>query len=211
MAEIADQAGDLVFVERRREPRIIVSIAAHYALANRRDSHGNRREFACRVVDISTQAMTLLVPVNGTMRERVIVHCEEFGKLEGPIIRLLESGFVMHIALSEEERKDLAVKIEWYEKNKNFDAPDNREHKRIIPKNPHSQLVFHDGSVLQCFVIDMSVGGVAVSADVKPAIGTPLGVGKLIGRVVRHLDDGFAVKFLALQERENLEQLLLLS
>jgi hypothetical protein len=200
-----------VFVERRREPRIIVSIAAHYVLANRRDSHCNRREFACRIVDISSQAMTLLVPVNGALGERVMVHSEEFGKLEGGIIRLLDRGFIMQIALSDEGRKNFAVKIDWYEKNKNHELDDNREHKRIIPKNPHSKLVLQDGSVLQCFVIDMSVSGVAVSADVKPAIGTPLAVGSLVGRVVRHLKDGFAVKFLTLQERENLEQLLLLS
>jgi hypothetical protein len=211
MAAILDQADDLVFVERRSEPRIIVSIAAHYALANRRDSHGNRREFACRIVDISSRAMTLLVPVNGAVGERVLVHCDEFGKLEGGIIRLLERGFVMQIAAGEEGRRNLAVKIEWYEKNKNHDLVDNREHKRIIPKNPHSKLVFQDGSMLQCFVIDMSVAGVAVSADVKPEIGTPLAVGKLIGRVVRHLNDGFAVRFLTLQEPETLEQMLLVS
>jgi hypothetical protein len=211
MAGILDLADDIVFVERRREPRIIVSIAAHYVLANRRDSHGNRREFACRIVDISSQAMTLLVPVNGALGERVMVHSEEFGKLEGGIIRLLDRGFIMQIALSDEGRKNFAVKIDWYEKNKNHELDDNREHKRIIPKNPHSKLVLQDGSVLQCFVIDMSVSGVAVSADVKPEIGTPLDVGSLVGRVVRHLKDGFAVKFLTLQERENLEQLLLLS
>jgi hypothetical protein len=211
MAAILDQADDLVFVERRSEPRIIVSIAAHYALANRRDSHGNRREFACRIVDISSRAMTLLVPVNGAVGERVLVHCDEFGKLEGGIIRLLERGFVMQIAAGEEGRRNLAVKIEWYEKNKNHDLVDNREHKRIIPKNPHSKLVLQDGSMLQCFVIDMSVAGVAVSADVKPEIGTPLAVGKLVGRVVRHLNDGFAVRFLTLQEPETLEQMLLVS
>ena len=210
MVGIADQTDDLVFVERRQATRIIVSIAARYALANRRDGRGNRREFACRIVDISVQAMTLQVPVNGALGERVIVHCDEFGKLEGTIMRVLERGFVMQINASDEERKNLAVKIDWYEKNKNHDLADNREHKRIVPKNPHSKLVFQDGSVLRCFIIDMSVSGVAVSADVQPEIGTPLAVGRLVGRVVRHLDDGFAVKFLKLQEREGLEQLLLL-
>jgi hypothetical protein len=206
----SSEADDLVFVDRRREPRIIVSIAAHYVLANRRDNHGNRREFACRIVDISSQAMTLLVPVNGALGERVIVHSEEFGKLEGGIIRLLDRGFIMQIALSDEGRKNFAIKIDWYEKNKNHDLDDNREHKRLIPKNPHSKLVFTDGSVLECFVIDMSVSGVAVSADIQPEIGMPLAVGKLVGRVVRHLEDGFAVQFVTLQDPEGLEQALML-
>ena len=204
------EADDVVFVDRRSEPRIIVSIAARYALANRRDSQGNRREFACRVVNISLHAVTLLVPVNGALGERVIVHCDEFGKLEGTIMRVLERGFVVQIATTEEERRKLAIKIDWYEKNKNHDLSENREHKRLIPKNPHSKLIFTDRSVLECFVIDMSVSGVAVSADIKPAIGTPLAVGKLVGRVVRHLDDGFAVQFVTLQDPEGLEQALML-
>ena len=204
------EADDVVFVDRRSEPRIIVSIAARYALANRRDSQGNRREFACRVVNISLHAVTLLVPVNGALGERVIVHCDEFGKLEGTIMRVLERGFVVQIAATEEERRKLAIKIDWYEKNKNHDLSENREHKRLIPKNPHSKLIFTDGSVLECFVIDMSVSGVAVSADIKPQIGTPLAVGKLVGRVVRHLEDGFAVQFVTQQDPEGLEQALML-
>jgi hypothetical protein len=51
----------------------------------------------------------------------------------------------------------------------------------------------------------MSVGGAAVSADVQPEIGTPLAVGACVGRVVRHLHDGFAVKFTELQNRAELE------
>jgi hypothetical protein len=203
------QANDVVFVERRREMRIIVSVAARYALANRRDSRGNRREFACRIVNISSSAVTLLVPVSGTMGERVITQCDEFGKLEGVIIRLLDRGFVMRLNVSDEERGDLETKIEWYEKNKNHDLVDNRKHKRIVPKTPHSKLIFADGSVIGCFVIDMSVSGAAVSADIKPVIGTPLGVGTVVCRVVRHRKDGFAVKFLALQDSETLEEALI--
>jgi hypothetical protein len=57
-----------------------------------------------------------------------------------------------------------------------------------------------------CFVIDMSVSGAAVSADVQPEIGTPLAVGACIGRVVRLLPDGFAVKFVEQQSRNDFER-----
>lgn len=211
MPEIQASHGDndIVVVERRRDPRIIVSIAGRYALANRRDTRGNRREFACRIVDISLHGMTLVVPVNGSLGERVITHCYEFGKLEGTIMRVLDRGFVMSIAASDEERASLAAKIEWYEKNKNHDASDGRGHKRIIPKEPRSMLILADHSRLQCFVIDMSISGAAVSADISPAIGTPLAVGKIVGRVVRHFVGGFAVQFIELQDLETLEQRLI--
>jgi hypothetical protein len=200
------QVDNLVFVDRRHEPRIIVSIPGRYVLTNRRDAHGNRREFACRVVNISLHAMTFVAPVNGEIGERVITYCDEFGKLEGLITRVLDRGFVIKIAATDEERTKLATKIDWYAKNKDHDMSESRGHKRIVPKNPHSTLFFDDGSVLGCFVIDVSVSGVAVSADIKPKIGTPLAVGELLGRVVRHLDDGFAVSFNNIQDIGYLEQ-----
>jgi len=204
-------ADDLVIVERRREPRIIVSVPGRYAMASRRDTRGNRREFACRIVNISLHAMTLVVPVNGPVAERVITHCDEFGKLEGQIARVLDRGFVMTIAATNEERARLADRIDWYEKNKNHDLSDGRKHKRIMPKDPRSTLVLADESRLDCFVIDMSPSGVAVSADIKPKIGTPLAVGTLVGRVVRHLADGFAIQFIELQDIDSLEQRLIQS
>jgi hypothetical protein len=205
----AQQDDDLVFVERRRAPRIIVSIAGHYALTSRFDARGARREFACRIVDISLYGLTVLAPVNGEKGERVITRCDEFGRLEGAIMRVLDRGFVMSINATDEERARLAAKIEWYEKNKNHDVPDARAHRRIIPRDPRSVLTFADRSRQQCFIIDMSVSGAAISADVCPLIGTPLAVGKVVARVVRHFGDGFAVQFVDLQDIDQLEQNLI--
>lgn len=202
-SELAD---DIDTVEGRREPRIIVSIPGRYVFPNKPAAHGNRREFACRVVNISLHAVTLLAPVYEAKGELVITYCDVFGKLEGPITRVDDRGFVMSIAATNEERAKLAVKIDWYEKNKNHDVSDSRKHKRIVPKDPHFILIYGDGRRLRCFVIDMSVSGVAVSADIKPEIGTPLAVGKLVGRVVRHRADGFAVQFIEPQDPNLLEQ-----
>jgi len=202
---------DVAFVDRRSEPRIIVSIAARYALANRIDPRGNRREFSCRIVNVSPSAMTLVVPVLGAVGERVIVRCDEFGKQEGSIIRTLDRSFVIKMVAADEDRAKFAAKIEWYEKKKNHDVHDSRAHKRIAPNDPRSTLVLADGTQMECFVIDMSISGVAVSADIKPPIGTPLAVGKVIGRVVRHRQDGFAVQFIYLQDFDTLEQRLIQS
>ena len=55
----------------------------------------------------------------------------------------------------------------------------------------------------------MSASGVAVSAEVQPPIGMPLAVGACVGRVVRLLPDGFAVKFIEEQKRNDLERLVM--
>ena len=71
---------------------------------------------------------------------------------------------------------------------------DGQGQERIVPENPHSTLIFSDGSALGCFVIDMPRTGATVSADFEPAIGSPLAVGRSVGPVVRHFQEGFAVK-----------------
>ena len=44
---------------------------------------------------------------------------------------------------------------------------------------------------------------------VVPDLSTPLAVGKLVGRVVRHFNGGFAVEFIGDQEVKSLERLLI--
>jgi hypothetical protein len=66
-----------------------------------------------------------------------------------------------------------------------------------------------DGSMHGCFVIDMSVSGAAVSAEIYPKLGDVLAVGRIIGRVVRMFREGFAVRFIELQDPAALEHLLL--
>jgi len=42
--------------------------------------------------------------------------------------------------------------------------------------------------------------------SIARAIGTPLAIGVCIGRVIRHLPDGFAVKFVKQQGRDELHR-----
>jgi hypothetical protein len=168
-----------------REPRINVCVAGHYTLTKRYDSRGKPRKFSCRIMAISPHEMAISVPVCGFKGERVITHCEEFGTLEGNIERVSEYGFVMKIAMNDMERAKFAAKLEWFNQVQNNVASDGREHKRIVPKNPHSTLLLADGSSVRCFVVDYSVSGAAVSAEIEPKVGTPLAVGKVVGRVVQ--------------------------
>ena len=55
----------------------------------------------------------------------------------------------------------------------------------------------------------MSISGVAVSAEVTPELRTPLAVGKVVGRVVRHLPGGFAIEFVQPLELPMLERMLI--
>jgi hypothetical protein len=199
---------DLEIIERRTDVRITLSIPGRFTLTNRRDMGGQRKEFPCRAVSVSCYALALATPVSGEMGERVIAHVEQFGKLEGPIIRVLEGGFVMELIMPRDERYRLAARLEWFEKLKGQNVKDQRRHVRVVPKNPYSTLVLADGTTTDCLVKDVSASGVAVHADVVPDIGKPVAVGKLVGRVVRRFDDGFAVQFSQVQDPQAVEGLI---
>jgi hypothetical protein len=182
--------------ERREDVRLIVSIPGRYMLANRRSVKGDRCEFACRIVNVSLNAIALAAPVAGQVGERVIVYTEPFGRLHGAIIRLISNGFVMSIAATEQTREKLGAKLSWLAKQKDApELPDGRRHARVMPRNPTATILLADGSTTSCLVIDFSDSGAAVSADLYLALGTPLAVGKMIGRVVRQFAEGFAVEF----------------
>jgi len=192
-----DDVIEIPAYERRDDVRVLVNLPGRYMLASRRNLKGDRCEFACRIVNVSLEGMALAAPVPGPIGERVIVYSEQLGRLHGPIMRLMTNGFVISIAASEQTREKLAGKLDWLAKQK--DAPDlrdSRRHGRVVPKNPMATLLLADGSMISCLVMDFSDSGVAVSADLYPKLGTPLAVGKMVGRVVRRFAEGFAVEFL---------------
>lgn len=195
--------------ERRQDVRVVVSLPGRYVLVRRRATHGKHPEFACRLVNMSPHGMVLAGPVIGTVGEPVVTYFDEFGRLDGTIIRRLYGGFAMSITADEDQLTKLEAKLLWLDKHQRDDLPNTRQHKRVVPENPHSTLILADGTTVPCFVIDMSASGAAVSADLRPPIGMPLAVGSVVGRVVRRFAEGFAVHFVQTQDFRTLEQLLI--
>jgi hypothetical protein len=190
-----------------KQRAVNISVGGHYTLANWFDKKGKPRTFACRATRVSPFRMLVSVPVVGKVGDRVTSYFGDFGKLDGQIIDITAGGFLLELAMTLSRRQKLASKLTWLEqKQKNPKILDGRKHARIIPVNPHSTLTFADGSVRSCFIIDMSASGASVSSDAQPPIGMPLAVGACVGRVVRRLPNGFAVKFVEPQNREDLER-----
>jgi hypothetical protein len=199
---------DIVAVEWRRRQEIIVSLPGTYSLASKRDLRGALRLFACRAIGVSPDAVALAAPVQSWVGDRAAVEVEHFGRLQGTVAHLLrQHGFVVDIIATPEERRKLADKIEWIERFKNLEVCDQRSESRFAPRSPSSILVLADGSCIPCFIIDLSISGAAVSADIAPKIGVVLAVGRIVGRVVRHFSGGFSVAFVRKQARQSVEAL----
>jgi PilZ domain len=190
-----------------KQRAVNIAVSGSYTLGNWFDAQGKPRTFACRTSRVSPFRMMVAVPVVGRVGDNISSYFGDFGKLEGVITDTANGSFLLELAMTPAMREKFSNKLTWLEKKqKDPTIPDARKQARIIPASPHSTLTLADGTVHSCFVIDMSIGGAAVSADIQPEIGTPLAVGACIGRVVRLLPDGFAVKFVEIQNRELLDR-----
>jgi hypothetical protein len=203
---VATMSATKDFLERRA---VEISLGGRYSLASRYDTRGNRREFACRTSRVSPFQMLVEVPVLGPVGERVLAYFGDFGTLDGRITDTAGSGFLLDLELSRAKREKFSSQLTWIAKRQKETVADARQQKRLVPKSPHSTLIFGDGTTMNCLVIDISPSGVAVSADAEPEIGTRLAVGRNVGQVVRTFAEGFAVQFDRLQNFDDLEGTLI--
>jgi hypothetical protein len=187
--------------ERRRHQRVKVNLLGRYMLAD-------RREYPCQVVNMSPGGMLLIAPVLGKPGERVIAYVDHLGRLEGQIARQVENGFAMTISATARKRDKLAAQLTWLANRQILNLPEDRRHGRFTPRNPMARLVLPNGTNVTCRVIDLSASGAAVSIApaLRPPVGAAVTIGKTSGRVVRHIDDGFAIEFTRLQHPDSIEE-----
>ena len=187
--------------ERRRHQRVKVNLLGRYMLSD-------RREFPCQVVDMSPGGMALVAPIAGMPGERVIAYVDHLGRLEGKIARILDNGFAMSISATLRKRDKLAAQLTWLANRQILNLPEDRRHGRFTPKNPMARLILPNGVNVSCRVIDLSQSGaaIAIAPDLRPVVGSMVTVGKTQGRVVRHIEDGFALEFTRLQHPDFIEE-----
>lgn len=180
-------------VEPGRFQRVKISLLGRYMLAD-------RREFPCQVVEMSPGDAVMIAPEMGKIGEKVIAYIDHLGRIEGTIQEEEEGGFVISVNASPRKRDKLAAQLTWFANKDILNLPEDRRHERQVPDIRHSRIILEDGRNYRCKIVDISLSGAAVEIDVKPAMGTPITLGRMRARVVRHFDDGIAVEFSSVQE-----------
>ncbi|HVW93813.1 MAG TPA: PilZ domain-containing protein [Devosia sp.] len=179
--------------------RVRVSLLGRYMLAD-------RREFPCQVLEMSPGDAIVIAPVPGVVGEKVIAYLDNIGRVEGQILDTIEGGFVMNIEASPRKRDKMAAQLTWLANKDVLGLPEDRRHERVVPDNRHSTVVLDDGRRYNCKIIDISLSGAAIELAVRPAMGTPVTLGRMRAKVVRHFQDGVAVEFVSAQEILNVVQ-----
>ena len=178
--------------ERRSFNRVTVDLLGRFM-------REDRSEHPCRAENMSPGDAAILTSVVAQADERIIVYLDHIGRLEGKIIRTFPGGFVLTWRVSERKREKLAAQLTWFANRHELDLPEDRRHERVAPETSHIDLSLDDGRQYKVEVIDLSLSGAAVRSTVRPALGSPVTLGTTKGRVVRHLDEGFAVEFAAVK------------
>ena len=181
------------YAQLPRFQRVKVSLLGRYMLAD-------RREFPCQVLEMSPGDAVVIAPVAGSPGEKVIAYLDHLGRVEGSILVQIDGGFVMDVIASTRKRDKMAAQLTWLANKDILDLPEDRRHERVVPDNRHSTVVLDDGRRYNCKIIDISLSGAAIELAVRPAMGTPVTLGRMRARVVRHFQNGVAVEFAAAQE-----------
>jgi hypothetical protein len=155
---------------------------------------------------MSPGGLALLAPGIGNVGDRVIAYLDHIGRVEGRITRIIDNGFAMTVSATARKRDKLAAQLTWLANRDILNLPEDRRHDRIMPRNPIAVLTLEDGQRMTCRIIDLSLSGAAVAAETRPALKSVVRLGCVPARVVRFLEEGFALEFTHAQDPETLEE-----
>lgn len=187
--------------------RYVGRLAARYTLPEK-DVDAAGAVFPCQTAGVSPEMVSLIAPLNAAPGTQVSVHVEELGIIHGYVDAIENDGFRLAVNPEATSQDLLATRIKWVKKFRAQQVSNRRRHKRYIPRRSRAQVVMEDGSIQQCLVRDMSQSGAAVSAARCPVAGANVALGRVEGRVVRIMDDGFAIRFSRILQLNELDDLL---
>lgn len=184
---------------RRRHARVRVTLLGRYMLAD-------RTEFPCQTIDMSPGGAALFAPIKGEIGERVVVYLDDLGRLEGVVVRQLESGFAVKFNVPAVKRDKLADQLTWLANRRELGLPEDRRHDRVTPIEQRYSMCLPDGMRLAVVVLDVSVSGAMIQSEIIPEAGAIVTIGTTKGRVVRRDENQFGIEFLRLLPSETFDE-----
>jgi hypothetical protein len=179
--------------ERRRFRRVRVDLPGRIFIPS------DSREARCTVTDMSPGGAAIAcetIPDPGTP---LVLYVDGFGRFEGNVARRDGYGFGVTFVCTPSKRERTAEQLILFMNKTLVDDSVLRRHERQNQKG-FAKFTRADGTITQCEVMDISVGGVSLKTDTKPPIGEFVLIAQIAGRVARHHSDGIGIEFVG---REN--------
>ena len=185
--------------ERRRFQRVKVHLLGRYMLPD-------RREFPCQVINMSPGGLALLAPGIGNVGDRVIAYLDHIGRVEGKITRIIDNGFAMTVGATAAQtrqaggaahlaRQPRHPQLAGRSPPRPYRAaqPDRRADAR---GRQQDDLPHHRSVAVGCCDRGRDPAADAIAGLARP---------RRSARVVRNLEEGFAIEFVHAQLAETLE------
>jgi hypothetical protein len=181
--------------ERRRFHRVKLSIAGRLFLP------ATKEETACVVEYISPGDALLLCKLAQEPRGTAILYIDKYGRFEGPVMRFEPRGFAMEFRCSQQKRDRLADQLMLEINRDILKEADLRRYDRVeAASGSYTCFTRASGEQVRCEVLDLSLTGVSVRTEIRPAIGEHILIGNRAGRVARHHTDGIGIEFLGVAQ-----------
>jgi hypothetical protein len=183
--------------DRRRFRRVAVNLSGRFM-------RENREEYPCEVVQMSAGGMIMRAPVSCSIGERIVAYLDHVGRVEGLVVRQIDDGIAVRILASASKRERIVNLLTWLINQRVLGLSDERKYERVVPRITASKLIMPNGDVHNCRVLDVSLSGASIACEIKPPIDTVVVLGRMRGSVVRHHDQGVAIKFAELQDPDSI-------
>lgn len=187
--------------EARSFQRVAVNLSGRLMLPN-------HEEYDCTALNMSPGDVFFSCHARPRAGERIIAYVDHLGRIEGTVYKVLEEGFIVIVNATDRKREKLAAQLTWIANKHELGLPEDRQHDRLTPRNSRTELALDDGRHYPCRIIDLSLSGAAIDIEVRPMVGTPVQLGNMRGRVVRHFQEGVAIEFSRVQSKEALREFL---
>ena len=175
--------------ERRRFRRVRIDLPGRLFIPS------DSREARCTVLDLSPGGAAVaseIIPEAGTP---VVLYIDGFGRFEGNVVRCDAEGFGLAFVCTPSKRERTAEQLILFLNKSLVDDSVLRRHERSSQKG-FAKFTRADGQIVNCEIMDMSVGGVSLKTETKPPIGEFVLIAQVAGRVARHHADGIGIEFI---------------
>ena len=191
-------------LERRSETRFEGTLDASFTISG----GGGVRVLPCFIVSLSASAMRVSTDEAVGLGQGVWVDIDGFGPVRANVETVRHDGFICQHLLNEPARKRLGTWVAWLARRNGRAERDKRVFMRSRPHDSRTTIAFEDGEMVAVMLKDVSRSGAAVLSAHVVAPGTPVMVGRVLGRVSRSFSGGFAVEFENVLEGADADQLV---
>lgn len=154
---------------------------------------GAERDCLCRLSQ-ADEVYVVIGDAAATVGSRVICHVDGLGVIEASVTAASRGSLRLSVEGSPAHRVRLAMRLAWHRARLDG-REDQRGAMRVIPLDPTVDVTLADGTAVAARIADLSATGAALETALRPPVDTALTVGRRRARVVRHTDNGVAVRF----------------